>query len=275
MQNYEMAKKLLKSTFKASPLKMPWALRKQQNIKYNIPDSVIFCFRYQTTVTSRRSALLLSGGWLHSIFWAVTPQMGWGEVVYDTKTSTCRPNWGAKGLGNRVYVLGLALFPFAIPVICMIYCYCRIFLVARHHIQSIKKNSVHHASNNNAANQRAMETKAMKTLLIVLGAFVLSWLPYRLTSIVTMVTKGSWKISSSGVNAVLTITTFNGCVNPLIYAIRDQRFRSGAKRVLCPLASRGAGELSSYMSTRGQSTMQTEAGQENVELGNINFAQQK
>ena len=226
-------------------------------------------------MTTRRSVLLLLGGWVHSIFWAVTPQMGWGEVVYDTKTSTCRPNWGAKGLGNRVYVLCLALFPFAIPVICMIYCYYRIFFIARHHIQSIKKNSVHHSSSSNAANQRAMETKAMKTLLLVLGAFVIAWLPYTLASIVTMVTKGSWEISSSGVNAVLTITTLNGCVNPVIYGIRDQRFRSGVKRVLCPLASRRAEELNSYISTRGRSTTQTEAGQENVELGNINFAQQK
>jgi len=201
--------------------------------------------------------------------------MGWGEVVYDAKTSTCRPNWGAKGLSRRVYVLGLALFAFAIPVIGMVYCYCRIFFVARHHIKSIKKNSVQNSSMSNASNQRAMETKAMKTLLLVLGAFVVSWLPYTLSSIVTMVTKGSWEISSTGLNAVLTITTLNGCVNPVIYAIRDQRFRSGAKRVLCPLASMGTGDLNSYVSTKARSTMQTESGLEDVELGNINFAQEK
>lgn len=231
--------------------------------------------RYQTVLTTLRSALLLLVGWIHSIFWAVAPQMGWGEVVYDSKTSTCRPNWGAKGLGKRVYVLGLALFAFAIPVICMVYCYCRIFCVARHHIKSIKKNSVQNSASSNASNQRAMETKAMKTLLLVLGAFVVSWLPYTLSSIVTMVTRGSWDISSSGVNAVLTFTTLNGCVNPVIYAIRDQRFRAGVKRVLCPLASRGTGELNSYFSTRGTSSTRTESMQENVELGNINFSQEK
>lgn len=225
--------------------------------------------RYQTTLTTRRSALLLLGGWIHSILWAVSPQLGWGEVVYDSKTSTCRPNWGARGLGNRLYALGLALFPFAVPVVCMVYCYCRIFCVARQHIKSIKKNSVQ-SSGSNASYQRAMETKAMKTLLLVLGAFVVAWLPYTVSSIVTMTTKGTWDISISGLNAVLTITTLNGCVNPVIYGIRDQRFRSGARRVLCPQSSRGARDFNSYASTKRPTNTQI---QENVELGNINFAQ--
>ena len=233
-------------------------------------QSISYSPRYQTTLTTRRSALLLLGGWIHSILWAVSPQLGWGEVVYDSKTSTCRPNWGARGLGNRLYALGLALFPFAVPVVCMVYCYCRIFCVARQHIKSIKKNSVQ-SSGSNASYQRAMETKAMKTLLLVLGAFVVAWLPYTVSSIVTMTTKGTWYISISGLNAVLTITTLNGCVNPVIYGIRDQRFRSGARRVLCPQSSRGARDFNSCASTKRPTNTQI---QENVELGNINFAQE-
>lgn len=233
--------------------------------------TVILRSRYQTTLTTFRSAMLLLVGWIHSIFWAFAPQLGWGEVVYEPKTATCRPNWGAKGLGNRVYALGLALFTFAIPVICMMYCYCRIFFVARHHVKQIKKNSVN-TSGANTNGQRATETKAMKTLLIVLGAFVVSWLPYTVLSVAKMVSKGSWEFSSSTLNAVLTITTLNGCVNPVIYAIRDQRFRNGMKRVLCPLASKDSHEFTSYMSTRRETTK--ESTPENLELGNINFAQE-
>ncbi|KAL9965463.1 hypothetical protein ACROYT_G029265 [Oculina patagonica] len=176
--------------------------------------------RYQTTLTSFRSAMLLLVGWVHSIFWAFAPQVGWGEVVYDAKTSTCRPNWGAKGLVKRV----------------------------------------------------AMETKAMKTLLIVLGAFVVSWLPYTVCSVATMATKGSWELSSSTLNAVLTITMLNGCVNPVIYAIRDHRFRNGMKRMLCPLRSRESREFNSYLSTKGETTIVST--QENVELGNVNLSQE-
>ncbi len=227
--------------------------------------------RYQTTLTSFRAAMLLLVGWVHSIFWAFAPQVGWGEVVYDAKTSTCRPNWGAKGLVKRVYVLGLAFFTFALPVLCMVYCYCRIFFVARYHVKSIKKNSVNTAGSS-VSNQRAMETKAMKTLLIVLGAFVVSWLPYTVCSVATMATKGSWELSSSALNAVLTITMLNGCVNPVIYAIRDHRFRKGMKRMLCPLRSRESRELNSYLSTKGETTIVS--AQENFELGNINLSQE-
>ena len=192
-------------------------------------------------------------------------------MVYDAKTSTCRPNWGAKGLVKRVYVLGLAFFPFALPVLCMVYCYCRIFFVARYHVKSIKKNSVNTAGSR-ASDHRAMETKAMKTLLIVLGAFVVAWLPYTVCSIAKMATKGSWELSSSTLNAVLTITTLNGCVNPVIYAIRDQRFRNGMKRVLCPHASRDSREFNSYLSTKAETSNVTT--HENLELGNFNISQE-
>lgn len=170
-----------------------------------------------------------------------------------------------------MYVLGLAFFTFAVPVLGMVYCYCRIFLVARYHVKSIKKNSVN-TSGSGIQGQRAMETKAMKTLLIVLGAFVISWLPYTVCSVAKMATKGSWELSSSVLNAVLTITTLNGCVNPVIYAIRDQRFRNGMIRLLCPRASKDSPEFNSYLSTRGEMTKESTV--ENVELGNINLFQE-
>lgn len=233
--------------------------------------AIILPSRYQTILTTIRSVVLLLLGWVHSIFWAFAPQFGWGEVVYQPKTSTCRPNWGAKGLANRVYTLGLALLPFGAPVICMIYCYCRIFFVARYHVREIKKNSVN-TPGSNTIGQRAMETKAMKTLLIVLGAFVVSWLPYTVLSMAKMISKGSWEFSSSILNAVLTITLLNGCVNPVIYAIRDKRFCKGMKRMLCPLARKDSQDFNSYLSSRRDTTKETKA--ENFEMGNINFAQE-
>ena len=138
-------------------------------------------------------------------------------------------------------------------------------------MKSIKKNSVN-TSGSSEQGHRAMETKAMKTLLIVLGAFVISWLPYTVCSIATIATNGSWKPSSSALNAVLTVTTLNGCVNPVIYAIRDQRFRKGMKRVLCPLASIDSREFNSYLPTRAETNK--ESVEQNVELGNINISQE-
>ena len=227
--------------------------------------AIILPPRYQTILTTMRSAVLLLVGWVHSIFWAFAPQLDWGEIVYQPKTSTCRPNWGAKGLANRVYTLGLALLPFGAPVICMMYCYCRIFFVARYHVREIKKNSVN-TPGSDKIGQRAMETKAMKTLLIVLGAFIVSWLPYTVLSVAKMISKGSWEFSSSTLNAVLTATLLNGCVNPVIYAIRDQRFCKAMKRVLCPLSWKDSQEFNSYLSSRRDTTKDSTA--QNIEMGN-------
>ena len=208
-------------------------------------------------------------GWIHSSIWAVAPILGWGEVIYESKTSTCRPNWAAQGLGNKVYVLGLALFAFGLPVIVMVYCYCKIFIVARYHIKHIQRNSVSE-NTSSGSGQRALETKAMKTLLLVLGAFILAWLPYTVCTVAKMIPKGSWELSSSLLNAVLTITMLNGCMNPVIYAIRDQRFRKGMNKLLCPCAQQNTDEFNSYRST--QTKIQQCPRKENVEMGNINYA---
>lgn len=203
--------------------------------------------RYQVILTARRSVAMIALGWVHSIFWAVTPLMGWGEIVFDPKTCTCRPNWGAKGLANKVYAMCLALFAFTIPTVAMIYSYVKIFQVARYHIRLIKKNSIGSDSNNSGPN--AQETKALKTVLLVIGGFVVSWLPYSVSSLGKLLSKGSWTLNATAANAVLTITLLNGCVNPVIYSIRDKRFRRGFRKILCPCMPQQSNEFNSYMST--------------------------
>ena len=160
--------------------------------------------------------------------------------MYDINTNTCRPNWAAGGLGSKIYVLGLALFAFAIPVLIMVFCYLRIFMVANKHVKKIRKENqslVALQANEFQSEtdcRKPVELKAHKTILIVIGAFVVCW------SLYTVAT--SWKILTGQVtvpyqmaNAGLTLALFNSAVNPVIYSLRDRRFRKGFIKVFLVL----------------------------------------
>lgn len=109
-------------------------------------------------------------------------------------------------------------------------------MVARRQVKRIRKATVEVQSNENQSGKRSRlldvgETKALRTVLLVLGAFVVAWLPYTVISVGKLTTRGSWDVDSSWANVVLTITLLNGCVNPFIYAAKDSRFREGLKKL--------------------------------------------
>lgn len=208
-------------------------------------------------MTTRRSALLIMLGWIHSVFWPVAPFLGWGEIVMDPMTNTCRPNFGAKGVASKTYAMVMSFFSFVIPTVVMIWCYCRIFKVVRNQVKLINKNSIGSSGQHGGGSQsnKANESKALKTVLLVLGAFVLAWLPYTIISTGKLVTR--WRIGPTIANAVLTITLINGAINPLIYSLRDKRFKGGFKKIICCCGKNFADNtMDSYMSSvrRTQST---------------------
>ncbi|EDO39353.1 predicted protein, partial [Nematostella vectensis] len=87
--------------------------------------------KYPLKMTGRRMRWLLVLSWVHSIIWAAFPLVNWGEYMSDPHTHTCRPNWSAAGLISKSYVICMACFVFAIPVLVMIFCYAKIFTAAR------------------------------------------------------------------------------------------------------------------------------------------------
>ena len=178
-----------------------------------------FEYRAQDTVTQRWTRALIIGGWVHSFFWAVTPIVGWGEIVSEPNTHTCKPNWSAVSLKNRSYSFGLGLFCFVAPVITTIVVYAIIY------IRSIPNKKWMEKVMSIQTEVRQKQQKAVLiTVLIIIGVFCCCWLLY---TIVTF-----WKFFSNQappnwlVQLGLMFALFNSCANPVIYAVRDKKLRA-------------------------------------------------
>ncbi|XP_031565757.1 adenosine receptor A2b-like [Actinia tenebrosa] len=179
-----------------------------------------FDYRSYDTYTQRFTKLLLSIAWLYSIFWGVAPLVGWGEIVRDSVTFTCKPNWGAEDILNKSYSFFLALFAFALPVITMVVVYCLIYHYSRKCAQWMKVYEGH--QDKTRENIRLLRERAVfKTVLVILGVFASCWAVYTLTTFCKLFisrTPPNWFIQ---LGLILALT--GSCTNPLIYAVRDKK----------------------------------------------------
>lgn len=180
--------------------------------------------RYTEIVTRRRTFITISFVWFHAIFWAIAPLFGWGELIYEVNTATCKPNWNGEGLGNKSYALSLAVVCFLVPVVVMILAYSMIYRTARKQLQNMQ------FPGGVSKEQSTQRNKASKTVLIIIGMFFLCWSVYTVVSL--------WKLFGSLtdlparlVRIGLYLAVSNSCVNFYVYAIRDKVFRKGLRNL--------------------------------------------
>lgn len=115
------------------------------------------------------------------------------------------------------------VFSFYLPVIIMLCIYLKIFLVAQRHVRSIRNTTA-------LADVSKMQSKATKTLAVVLGAFLLCWTPFFLC-----ITFGPFTPLSIPVSVIETLnwlTLANSMLNPFIYAFFYSRFRVAFKMII-------------------------------------------
>lgn len=196
-------------------------------------------------MTSKRMRMMLVYGWVHSVFWAAGPLVGWGDYTSDPHTNTCRPNWAADETIQKSYVVLLGIFGFLLPVLIMIFCYAKIFSIVEKHVKDIEKMSCSAASMESISHldssfpqptepRRKSDLRAHNMILVIIVVFFACWLPYSIIAMKKVFLEGT-SGSYWSINGGLTLALLTTAVNPLIYAMRDRRFKRGFQKFFCGL----------------------------------------
>lgn len=102
-----------------------------------------------------------------------------------------------------------------------------------------------------------METKAAKTLAIIVGLFILCWLPFFTMYLVRGFCDNC--IPQLLFSVLFWLGYCNSAVNPMIYALFSKDFRFAFKRIICKCFCSGAG-MKTLTSRRGSDMSQLRTG---------------
>ncbi|KAK2833307.1 hypothetical protein Q5P01_017196 [Channa striata] len=181
----------------------------------------IFTMQLHSKMTKRRVVLLIVGIWAVSIIMGLVPSTFWNCECDLNDCSTVAPLYSRRFL---IFWAVLNLLTFFI----MMAMYTRIFIYVRYQNQHTSETWHNQAVVN-----------LMKTISMVLGAFVICWTP----GLVVLLLDGLLGKASRANDYekfCLVIAECNSLVNPIIYSLRDDEMRRTFKHILCCLCQRGA-----------------------------------
>lgn len=115
------------------------------------------------------------------------------------------------------YLWFVSFASFFLPLGIMLVMYTRIYLVARYQAKRIGRNYV-------------TDIKAAKTIAVVIGGFVICWLPF----FIIVLSYASGKPIPSAVtflNVAKWLEYLNSCLNPVIYTCLNRTYRNAFKKL--------------------------------------------
>ncbi|KAM4597956.1 lysophosphatidic acid receptor 2a isoform 2-T2 [Polymixia lowei] len=183
----------------------------------------IITMQLHSKMTKRRVVLLIVCIWATGIVMGLVPSMLWNCECDLEDCSTIAPLYSRRFLTFWA-VLNLLTF------LIMVVMYARIFIYVRHRSRHMSQHTSEMWHSQTVVN-------LMKTISMVLGAFVICWTP----GLMTLLLDGLLgKDSHAHVyeKYCLVIAECNSLVNPIIYTLRDKEMRRTFKWVLCCLCGR-------------------------------------
>ncbi|XP_042322762.1 alpha-1D adrenergic receptor [Sceloporus undulatus] len=217
---------------------------------------VKYSLKYPTIMTERKAVIIMVAVWISSMVISIGPLLGWKEAPPENDQHcniTEEPG----------YAIFSSLFSFYLPLAVILVMYFNIYVVARRttksleagvkkersksmevvlriHCRSVLEDSLASAKNKGHTFRSSLsvrllkfsrEKKAAKTLAIVVGVFILCWLPFFF-----VLSFGSFfpsvKPEGMAFKIIFWLGYFNSCVNPIIYPCSSKEFKRAFIRLL-------------------------------------------
>ncbi|XP_034035811.1 lysophosphatidic acid receptor 3 [Thalassophryne amazonica] len=175
-------------------------------------------WKVHSNLTKRRVTLLIVLVWAISIFMGAVPSMGWNCICNLENCSQLAP------IFSKSYLIFWSISNL-IMFLAMVSIYVRIYMYV------VKKTSMLTPHTSNSINRKRTPIKLIKTVMVVLGAFVICWTP----GLVILLLDG---LSCEKCHVVafkrwlLLLAVLNSVMNPCIYSYKDKEMWTTIKNLL-------------------------------------------
>ncbi|XP_026639383.1 5-hydroxytryptamine receptor 4 isoform X2 [Microtus ochrogaster] len=200
---------------------------------------------YRSKMTPVRIALMLGGCWAIPMLISFLPIMqGWNNIgivdviekrkLNHNSNSTC-----CVFMVNKPYAITCSVVAFYIPFFLMVLAYYRIYVTAKEHAQQIQMlqragatpESRPQPADQHSTHRMRTETKAAKTLCVIMGCFCFCWAPFFVTNVVDPFI--DYTVPEQVWTAFLWLGYINSGLNPFLYAFLNKSFRRAFLIILC------------------------------------------
>lgn len=193
--------------------------------------------KYSRWMTWKKVAIAISFVWTISIILSFIPiNVGWHKSPEDQNKELPPETCFLEISGT--YAVVSSSISFYLPCIVMLSLYCKLYMYARAQVRSINSTLVHnHIGEQRGSGQasKLSDHKAAVTLGVIMGVFLICWLPFFILNLIEAYCKCAPVILFQ----ILTwLGYFNSCLNPIIYSIFNSEFRNAFKRILFPKSCR-------------------------------------
>ncbi|XP_060053995.1 G-protein coupled receptor 161 isoform X2 [Erinaceus europaeus] len=199
---------------------------------------------YPMKITGNRALVVLLYVWAHALVGCLPPLFGWSAVEFDESKCMCVAAWHRDPGYTAFWQVWCALLPFS----AMLLCYSVIFRVARGKARRVhcgpvvpsqgdprpgggRKDSSTSTSSSGSRRHAlhgmvysANQCKALVTILVVIGAFMVTWGPY----LVVITSEAIWgkNCMSPALETWATWLSFSSAIcHPLIYGLWNKTVR--------------------------------------------------
>ncbi|XP_068600278.1 alpha-1A adrenergic receptor-like [Brachionichthys hirsutus] len=216
---------------------------------------VRYPLQYPTIVTKKRALLAMLAVWALSMVISIGPLLGWKQPP-SQDDSVCIIT------EEPFYALFSSLGSFYIPLTIVLTMYFRVYVVAKRTTKNLeagvmrerqqdsneltlrihcRSQQVHEPAGGGASAGRSAlavkllkfsrEKKAAKTLGVVVGMFILCWLPFFLVLPIGSFSS-SLRPPETFFKVIFWLGYFNSCLNPIIYPCYSREFKQAFIRIL-------------------------------------------
>lgn len=182
----------------------------------------IMKMRVHSNLTKKRVILLILLVWAIAIFMGAVPTLGWNCLCDISACSSLAPIY------SRSYLIFWTVSNL-VAFFIMVVVYLRIYMYVK------RKTNVLSPHTSGSISRRKTPMKLMKTVMTVLGAFVVCWTP----GLVVLLLDGlnCTQCSLQHVKRwFLLLALLNSLMNPVIYSYKDEDMYSTMKKMICCLS---------------------------------------
>lgn len=188
--------------------------------------SVSFPFKRIRYLTKKNTYILITFSWCYTFLVAIFP------IIYDKNAIFV--DFGLCGMGFPMEYIFFQMFGnFLAPII--VICSMNIFLfrIASKHAIDIRKKSLIDASHSRKARPSMLtfgaNLKAAKTVLLLVGIFLLCWLPFIIMAVHNILCDACHPREVTWTGSALNYASI--FINPLLYGLRSREIRRELRKI--------------------------------------------